>query len=79
MAQVIAPEMCQNMVVWWYEQWKTVLDISKLACCSQRTIYEVLQLHQGYSQVVNPLYLITCALCYKQILLSIWMSHRKIS
>jgi len=54
MAPVITLEMHENMVVWWYEQWKTVLDISRLARCSQRTVYEVLRLHRGYGQVVNP-------------------------
>ena len=47
-------EMQENMVIWHYEQSKTVVQIFKLACCSERTVYDVLWLHQAFGQVINP-------------------------
>jgi transposase len=54
MAPNTTPEMRENMVVWHYEQCKTVLQISKLAHCSKRTVYDVLRLHRAFGQVINP-------------------------
>ena len=54
MAPFTTPELCNSMVVWRYEQRKTILEISKLACCSERTVYDVLRLHREYGQTVNP-------------------------
>jgi transposase len=54
MAPVITPEMCQNMAVWRYEQRKTVLEISKLARCCEKTVYTLLRYHREYGQFTNP-------------------------
>ncbi|KAL6299250.1 hypothetical protein BKA93DRAFT_742663, partial [Sparassis latifolia] len=53
MAPLTSLRMCQNMVVWQFEQKKTALEISLLAHCSERTVYNVLQLHCDFSQVTN--------------------------
>ena len=44
MASFTTPELRNSMVVWRYEQRKTILEISKLARCSERTVYDVLRL-----------------------------------
>jgi transposase len=54
MAPFTTPEMRQNMVFWRFEQHKTAFEISKLAQCSERTVYNVLRLHREYGQVTNP-------------------------
>ena len=48
MAPFTTPELRNSMVIWWYEQQKTILEISKLAHCSERTVYDVLRLHRLY-------------------------------
>ncbi|KAG1878835.1 hypothetical protein F4604DRAFT_1499008, partial [Suillus subluteus] len=47
-------EMRQNIVFWWFEQHRTALEISQLAQCSEKTVYNILRLHQDYGQVTNP-------------------------
>jgi hypothetical protein len=54
MALFTTIEMCEAMVRWRFEQQKTVHKISELACCSERTVYEVLRLHWDYGKVNNP-------------------------
>ena len=54
MPPFITLEIHSNMITWRYERRKTVLEISKLACCSKRTVYKVLRLHREYGQVINP-------------------------
>ena len=54
MAPFTTTEMRESMVRWRFEQQKTVREISELACCSERTVYEVLRLHRDYGQVNNP-------------------------
>jgi transposase len=54
MAPPITSEMRQNMVIWRYEQQKTMSEISKLAQCCEATVYNVLQNHRNYGQHTNP-------------------------
>ena len=54
MAPFISTEMFENMVIWWFKQHKTVVEIARLASCLESTVYEVLQLHCEYGEVTNP-------------------------
>ena len=54
MAPATTPEMREAMVRWRFEQHKTAFEISKLANCSERTVYDILRLHRDYSQITNP-------------------------
>ncbi|KAG0695569.1 hypothetical protein DFH29DRAFT_762048, partial [Suillus ampliporus] len=42
------------IVVWRFQQWKTVAEIAHLAGCSQRNVYKVLKLHRDFGQTRNP-------------------------
>ncbi|KAG2034936.1 hypothetical protein BDR03DRAFT_818745, partial [Suillus americanus] len=42
------------IIFWRFEQHRTALEISPLAQCSKKTVYNILCLHQDYSQVTNP-------------------------
>jgi transposase len=46
--------MHEAMVRWRFEHHQTALEISTLAGCSERTVYEILRLHRDYGQVTNP-------------------------
>ena len=48
MALFITVAMHEAMVYWHLEQHMTALQISVLAGCSERVVYEVLQLHRVY-------------------------------
>ena len=54
MAPFTTLEMCEAMVCWCFKEHMTALQISILAGCSERTVYEVLRLHRDYGQVTNP-------------------------
>ena len=54
MAPFTTLEMREAMVRWRFEEHMTALQISILAGCSERTVYEVLRLHRDYGQVTNP-------------------------
>src|SRR6202040_863239 len=54
MAPFTTLEMRKAMVHWRFEQNMTAPQISVLAGCSERTVYEVLRLHRDYGQVTNP-------------------------
>ena len=54
MAPFTTLEMREAMVRWRFEEHMTALQISILAGCSERTVYEVLRLHWDCGQVTNP-------------------------
>ena len=54
MASFTTLEIHEAMVRWRFEEHMTALQISILAGCSERTVYEVLRLHRDYGQVTNP-------------------------
>jgi len=54
MAPFTTLEMRKTMVYWRFEEHMTALQISILAGCSDRTVYEVLWLHRDYGQVTYP-------------------------
>jgi len=54
MALPTTVNMCEAMVCWWFEQYKTAFEIPQLAQCSEQTVYDVFPLHQDYGQTKNP-------------------------
>jgi len=47
-------QLRNRIIVWRYEGRKSVQEITELAGCSERTVYEILKLHQDFGQVSNP-------------------------
>jgi transposase len=50
----ISEDLRQRVVSWYYDHQKGAEEISELAGCSERTVYNILQLHREFGQVTNP-------------------------
>jgi hypothetical protein len=51
---MISEDLCRCIIMWHFEQQKGAPEISKLAGCSERAIYNVLALYHEYGLVTNP-------------------------
>ncbi|KAG2351467.1 hypothetical protein BDR07DRAFT_1270091 [Suillus spraguei] len=44
----------ERIIIWHFQQQKTIAEIAQLAGCSQRSIYKILTLHQDFGHARNP-------------------------
>ncbi|KAG2352817.1 hypothetical protein BDR07DRAFT_1343546, partial [Suillus spraguei] len=50
----LTEQVRERIIIWRFQQQKTIAEIAQLAGCSQRSIYKILTLHRDFGHTRNP-------------------------
>lgn len=54
MSPHLTEQVRERIIIWRFQQQKTIAEIAQLAGCSQRSIYKILTLHRDFGHTRNP-------------------------